>query len=229
MKNLLLFLSIILSSTEALKAQSIATSVSRSPKSSGLYLLFLHGKIVEDQGPLGVHPTFGAVAYQATVDTFYKAGFHVISEARPKDTDYEAYAKKVHAQIDSLLTRGVAPERITVLGASKGAAITILASSLQKHPRVNYVVMGICNTEWDYAQKQYQMCGRVLSIYEQSDPLGSSCQGINVASRTCLTEFKEIVLTLGNGHGFLYRPYVEWTRPAIEWARNASSPSTKRK
>ena len=51
--------------------------------------------------------------------------FVVISEQRPRNTDVEEYAGKVTGQITALLDAGVPAENITVLGASKGAAIAI--------------------------------------------------------------------------------------------------------
>src|SRR5438034_11753080 len=96
------------------------------------YLFYLHGRIVEDQGTNAVDTIrgFGPYRYQAIVDSLRKRNFVVISEVRQKNTDVEQYAGKVKTQIDSLLHTGIAPANITVVGASKGAAIAMLTSSL---------------------------------------------------------------------------------------------------
>src|SRR5687767_1995638 len=84
---------------------------------------YLHGKIVEDLGPRGVSPRFGAYDYSGIVDAFRKAGVDVISEVRPKDTDPSAYADRLVADIRGKVEAGVPPSQITVVGASKGSAI----------------------------------------------------------------------------------------------------------
>lgn len=33
-----------------------------------------------------------------------------------------------------------------------------------------------------------------------------------------LTEYKEIEIRLGQGHGVLYKPFKEWVMPTLEWA-----------
>src|SRR3982750_2641969 len=92
------------------------------------YLFYLHGKIIEDQGANAVDTVngFGAYQYEDILNTFKKAGFTVMSEVRQKDTDPVAYAHKVVSQIDSLIKAGVNANDITVVGASKGAIISML-------------------------------------------------------------------------------------------------------
>src|ERR1035437_3073952 len=93
------------------------------------YLFYLHGAIVEDQGPNAVSQQFGAYEYEGILNAFRKEKFTVISEVRAKNTVVTDYAKKVVRQIDSLLKTGVPANKITVLGGSKGAVITLYVSS----------------------------------------------------------------------------------------------------
>ncbi|MBD0256255.1 MAG: alpha/beta hydrolase, partial [Cytophagales bacterium] len=154
------------------------------------------------------------------LNTLSNAGFFVISEPRQKNTNSEKYADKVAAQIDSLFKAKVAPENITIVGASKGAWISIIVSSKLKNDKINYVLMGICDDEYDYSLDMFKICGNILSIYEKSDPLGGSCGKLISSNKDCIARTKEIELNLGNGHGFLFKPYDEWTVPVIEWAKH---------
>jgi len=83
------------------------------------YLFYLHGRIVEDQGPNAIDTIrgFGAYQYENILDTFRKKNFIVISEARKKNTDVQEYANKMVRQVDSLLQAGVVAGNITVVGA----------------------------------------------------------------------------------------------------------------
>lgn len=198
--------------------QSIHSDLPKKLNKSSKYIFYLHGKIIEDKGINGVHPDFGKFECNQILDTLSKAGFVVISEARPKDTDPEFYAQKVVSQIDSLLKAKVSPENITVVGASKGAWISIIVSSKLKNDKVNFVFMGICGDDYDYSQEMFKICGNVLSIFENSDPFGTSCSKI-LNNGGCLINSKEIELNLGVGHAFLYKPYKEWVIPVIDWAK----------
>jgi hypothetical protein len=39
-----------------------------------------------------------------------------------------------------------------------------------------------------------------------------------IGKRNCDAGFEEIVLEMGNGHGFLYKPYEDWVGPLVKWA-----------
>ena len=143
-------------------------------------------------------------------------GLHVVSEVRPRGTDPDAYADKLVAQVNELLERGVDPERITIVGASKGAVIAILASTRLRRPGVRYVLLANCNP-WVIRTFDPRLTGEVLSIYEASDDLGQSCADL-AARSPALTRFEEIRLDRGLGHGMVYRPLPEWVAPAVKWA-----------
>lgn len=170
MKTLVYFL-IINTVHLSVSGQKITATVSVNIQKSETYLFYLHGAIVQEMGIHAVSEEFGAYEYLKILDTLSHYGYHVISEARPKGTDVVKYAEKVAKQIDTLLSRGVQPENIVVVGASQGAYIAVEAANLVKNPKVKYVIMALCN---DYNLNYYskyspKLCGNFLSIYEESD------------------------------------------------------------
>jgi hypothetical protein len=206
--------------TNSVYGQKVNTSAPKKIDRSSRYIFYLHGKIIEEQGANAFSKEYGKYEYQKILDTLTKAGFVVISEQRPKNTESEKYASRVVAQIDSLLKAKVAPEKITVVGASKGAWISIIVSSKLKNEKVKFVLMGICDDEYDYSLDMFKICGNILSIYEKSDQLAGSCSKLISRNRDCVIRTSEIELNLGNGHGFIFRPYTEWVIPVIEWAKH---------
>ncbi len=179
------------------------------------YLFYLHGKIVEDQGVKAVSERFGAYEYEKIVENFKQHGFVVISESRPKDTDIEKYAEKVAAQIRELLKSGVAAEKITVVGASKGSWIAMFVSTYLKNKDVNFVIIAGCGVNKEFLNS-VNLYGNVLSIYEKSDVTGN-CQAV-FDDAEGINKRKEVMLQTGLAHGFIYRPMKEWIAPAVDWA-----------
>ena len=184
------------------------------------YLFYLHGKIIEDQGIHAVDTVngFGAYQYENILNTFKKSGFTVLSEVRPKDTDPFEYAHKIVTEIDSLLNTGVKPNDITIVGASKGAIISMFISSYLKNKNVNFVLLAGCSEDILKRFPEIQFCGNILSIYEESDDIGHSCAEFKNTSKLTIPHYKEIELHTGLKHGFLYKPLPEWIEPAIKWA-----------
>ncbi len=185
------------------------------------YLFYLHGKIIEDQGIPAVSADFGEYEYLEILEKLASHGLLVISEQRSKNTDGVEYAKRVTEQIETLLGAGVAAKNITVVGASKGAAITIYVSHMLGNEQVNYVIMAICNPDnLDiFKQDEVFLYGNVLSIYNSTDELAGSCQELFSCSEgKGLSNYEEIVLHVGTGHGILYKPLDEWIIPVVKWA-----------
>jgi len=183
-------------------------------------LFYLHGRIVEDQGPSAVSEVFGPYEYRDIVEALGKSGHEVVSEVRERNTDPEAYAEKVAREIRDLRSEGVPSSKITVVGASKGAGITVLVSHLVQDPEINYVLLAICGEQvlGDWEENGICLSGNVLSIYEASDPTAGSCESLfRRCRRGKLGRTEEIALHLGNGHGMVYKPYEEWVEPALAW------------
>ncbi len=184
------------------------------------YVFYLHGQIIETQGRRPTHPRFGVYEYDQILQTFADSGLVVISEARPPRTAVMAYARKVVSQIDTLLQKGIPASHISVVGASKGAAIAGFVSALLKHPEVRFVLLAICNKRMvaNWTQQAGPFYGKVLYIFERSDRIGRSCKPFLPRLKSPgLTIFKEIELNTGLQHGFLYRPLPEWVIPTLQW------------
>jgi predicted S18 family serine protease len=176
------------------------------------YIFYLHGRIVEEKGPDdAVSSEYGKYDYRGILKELGKDGNVVISEARSKETDVVPYAKKVAAQIDSLMKQGVDADDIAVIGASKGGYIAVEVSKLVKNQDIHYVIMGAC------ILLQEQLYGQVLAIHEKSDATTDEC--VNGEGRALNYRLKITKINTGKKHGFLYTPMPEWVRPAMKWIK----------
>jgi len=189
------------------------------------YMFYLHGKIIEDQGIPAVSPEFGEYQYEEILLTLKSYGFEVISEQRPKNADGWEYAQRTARQVAKLLTAGVPPGSITVVGASKGSSIATVASSLVGNPAVNYVLLASCHpTQVDeWIKNGLILSGNVLAIYDiADDEYSGSCQELfSLSEGKGLSRHDELVLHVGTGHGILYKPLPEWVLPTVQWANQA--------
>lgn len=180
------------------------------------YLFYLHGYIVEAGNTRPVSPKFGVYEYEEILESFRRGGFIVISEARKKDPEIEPYAAKVAEQVRRLLKAGVPPKNITVVGASQGSWIAMLASTYLENRGLGFVLIAACSADEGFL-KTVNLHGDVLSIYEKSD-LAQSCQKFR-ADATGIGRWKEVEVNTGLKHGFLFRPMREWVGPTIDWAK----------
>ncbi len=197
-------------------APAILAAPPAAPDPAATYLFYLHGRIVQEQGRQAVSPDYGPYLYDPILARLAATGVTVISEARPRGTEAEAYADQVVSQVRALVAAGVPAAHITVVGASMGAWMTLLVSNRLDLAGVGYVVMGICGDDTDRGFEG-GLHGDVLSIYEAGDSLGRSC-GTLFDRSTSMGRHAEIRLETGLRHGFLYRPLAEWIEPAIAWA-----------
>lgn len=198
-----------------LLGSQILTEPPKKVDTSARYLFYLHGRIVED-GRRPVSPQYGAYEYDEILKTFKSKGFVVISEQRRKGTVVEQYAAKVADQVRRLLKAGVPPGNITVVGASQGSFIAMLASTHLKNRDVKFVFIAGCAADPGFLD-MVDLHGNVLSIYEKSDGAGT-CEKYR-ADATGIAKYEELQLQTGLRHGFIYRPMSEWVEPAISWAR----------
>lgn len=191
----------------------------KSQDSQKNYIFFLHNKFPEEHSLDEKHPDYGRSEYLEIVQELKKEDFVLITEKRPKNTDVKLYARKVVNQIDSLVKRGVPPNKITVIGTSKGGYIAQYASTYLKNPVVNFVFIG-CYQESDLQNfNDINYCGNILTIYEKSDYAGVSAVNRKLTSKLKINEFKEIELNTNLKHGFLFKAFQEWIHPCILWAR----------
>lgn len=196
---------------------TILKDVPEKIDASALYLFYLHGRIIEEKGIRPTDARYGVYEYEQILEALSREGFIVVSEARAKGTEPQEYAKKVVGQVQALIQKGVPPKHITVVGASKGAVITMLVSTGLKNRDVNFVIMSNCN-DWVMENFNVDLYGNVLSLYDYKDEFGGTCRKF-FDKASGLNRSREIVLQLGLGHGVLYRPMREWIDPTIQWAR----------
>ena len=177
-------------------------------------------KLLKTRGIPAVSPDYGEYEYKAILEKLSSYGFVVISEKRVKNTDGMEYAKKITEQVTALLQAGIPAGNITIVGASKGAGITIFVSHLLENEEINYVIMAICDpaTIEELKQNEISLYGNVLSIYDSSDELAGSCQELfSFSESKGISKYNEIVLNVGTGHGILFKPLDEWLIPVIQW------------
>lgn len=203
---------------------SIHSDVPAQPRSGARYLIYLHGRIVEEKGRRPADERFGTYEYQQILDSLAASGTEVISEQRPQGTDFREFGSRVADQVRRLIAAGVPPEQIVVAGFSKGGAIAIVASALLREPKVTFVFLGACG-DWVKGRDDVNVRGRILSIYEASDELGTSCEPL-FSQATEPGEHHEVRIATGAGHGAFYRPRAEWLAPLRALAQGcAASPA----
>lgn len=194
---------------------SILQNVPDAPDNTKLYLFYLHGLIVEEAGIRPKSAEHGYYEYQLILEELAKEGFRVISEAREKNTQVIPYARKIVSQVKKLLANGVSPGNIIIVGASKGGIISAYVSSILQEERIHYLFLaGLfekCLTD-----QNLKLYGNVLSIHDRADKL-SITPDLYFQRSEGLGQFTEIVVTLGVGHGLIYRPYREWIDPLLTW------------
>ncbi|MCU7616619.1 alpha/beta hydrolase [Chryseobacterium sp. PBS4-4] len=197
-----------------------STKESQNSNSENNYIFFLHNKFLESN-PDGTFSTeYGVKAeYSKILESFRKDGFVVFSEKRKSKTDWIEYAKKTKSQIDSLLSKGVKANHITVIGTSKGGYIAQYVSTIAKNKDLNFVFIGSYQDSDIEETPEIEFCGNILTIYEKSDVFGVPALKRKELSKLPIPHFKEIELNTGLKHGFLYIASDEWAKPCKMWAK----------
>ena len=197
-------------------AQAIFTDIPDKIDTKAKFLFYLHGRIVEIKGIRPISEKYGAYEYEKIIEALKNRGFIVISEARSRNTHAGQYAQKLVSRVNRLLQAGVPPSNITVVGASKGAFIAMIVSTMLQNKEVNFVFLAGCS---DSIRKfDLNFYGNILSIYDEKDQLVGSCQSFFKQS-TGINRYKEIMLKIGTGHGIVYKPLKEWIDPVVQWTK----------
>ena len=179
------------------------------------YVIYSHGFIVEGDDPKPVSPKYGQYDFPAIKQAlFNQGGFNLIAYQRPKSSD-DSYADMLQSWVRRLLDAGVKPSRITLVGFSRGAGLTALASSGLSSTGINTALMAICEDGEVSHASGLNLGGNLLSIYETSDELGGSCG--KLAARSHLQSFKEVPISTGKKHGAFFQPLPEWIAPLKQW------------
>jgi hypothetical protein len=196
-------------------AQQIVTSFPTTLDPAKTYLIYLHGRVVENLGPRPTDSSFGLYDYPAILEALASRGATVISAQRQPNTNVNEYAGAVVAQIEEAIHRGVPPTNIVVVGFSKGGDIAIHVSSFLRRPQVRFVLLAAC---WPRpGEPQLRLTGRVFSVYETSDTLaGHSCKPLTEHPEKPQS-FNEISISTGRSHGAFYTPIKEWVNPVLDW------------
>ncbi len=197
-----------------------------APDPHNLYLIYLHGAVVEKQGEQAVSPRYGAYRHDDITARFEDRGLIVIDEIRTQ-TNANRSAAVVAGQVRALMAAGVPAESITVAGFSKGGYIALLTASALGDPRVGFVIMAGCGTGRDaFAFDQFlakkrgaRLKGRMLSVYAAGDMDAGSCRAAADQGSGDGLVFKEIRIRSSKGHGLFYQPLPEWITPVARWAR----------
>lgn len=179
------------------------------------YIYYLHGRIIEIERKDAVSPEYGRYEFDSIVQALSAPEHKVIAEVRTENVDYLEYATKVSREIDSLVTLGVKPIDISVIGASKGAIIASHVSSMNPNP-INYIFLA-GNNEYQEQHNDWKFHGQVLCIYDGSDNIAGGNYNYWKNAENFTTTFEQIELTTNLGHGFLYRPLNEWIEPTLKW------------
>ncbi len=182
---------------------------------SARYVIYSHGRIAEGADERPVSPEHGVFDFPAIRDALVKSGdVTLIARHRPKDADAKAEAERLEQGVRRLAAAGVKPSHITLVGFSKGAYITALASSHLKDLRINTAILAIC-VNGVPSNEPMTLAGNVLSIYETSDDVGS-CRKLGQDSEPGI-RFEEVSLSTGLKHGTFYRPIEAWLTPLLAW------------
>jgi glyoxylase-like metal-dependent hydrolase (beta-lactamase superfamily II) len=194
---------------------AIHADVPEKPDRARRYVIYAHGRILEQQGRRATSPDFGRYEYDAILAALAERGFEVISEVRTPQNS-ETFGARLAAQVRRLREAGVPAERITLVGASRGGLLVQAAAAEVQHPGLTLVVLAGCGP--DSVALAPRLRGRMLSVYDSADRFTAACRATFDAARD-LTASREIVVHKGLDHGLLYRPYADWLDPASAWIR----------
>ncbi len=182
------------------------------------FIFFLHNRFLETHELNEMHPEFGRTEYKEILTEFENSGLKVISEKRNGNVNAREYAIGVVNQIDSLIQGGTEPNKITIVGTSKGGYIAQYVSTIAKNLDLNFVFIASFRNSDIQNIPEINYCGNILTIYEKSDVFGVSAVERKHNSTCIIKNFKEIELNTGLRHGFLFKPLKAWITPTIKWA-----------
>jgi hypothetical protein len=154
----------------------------------------------------------GPVAGEPVARGFARRGFEVVTERRRPSSDPLEQARKTFAQVTTLLQSGVPGSRIAVAGYDLGGTAAMIASALIKDPSISYVVLAGCGLDERYerfaTQLADQMAGRMLHLWEKTDPKAESCQ--YAFSQAPRLESDEKLLSNIGGEELFWEPAPFW-------------------
>jgi len=187
------------------------------------YVFYSHGFIVEGNNPKPINPRWGVYDFPAIKKTLADSQYNLIAYHRAKNTNPREFAASLAENRKNLVNKGVPFENITLVGFSRGGAISILTSNILASDKLNLIILAGCGGFVSRNQK-VSVYGNVHSIYETSDGVGS-CQHLIDRSKN-VKNFQEIAISTGKEHGAFYTPISAWVTPVKAWI-NASGIKNK--
>ncbi|MBL4679131.1 MAG: hypothetical protein JKY88_00220 [Pseudomonadales bacterium] len=177
------------------------------------YIIYLHGRIIEDKGIRPTHPKFGVYEFEALAISFAKAGYTVIRQVRKANTKPQQYADYVSKQLRRY--RSQSNTELNLVGFSKGGVITLLVSSQMNDTDIRYAILAAC---WQSITKRdMDLSGHILSLHDLSDSV-ASCQPLADKSNK-IVDFHVRTFDTGKSHGLFFKPYPTWQKPLFEWLK----------
>ncbi|MBQ4845159.1 alpha/beta hydrolase [Pseudoalteromonas sp. MMG013] len=206
--------------TTLVEARQIYADLPDSIDKHAKYVFYSHGYIVEGTNPKPVDTRFGWGVYDfpAIKDALSDPSYHLIAHHRSKNTDPFEYAYTLNGQVRTLVEQGVKPSNITIMGFSRGAFITGVASDKLSDLGVNTIILAGCGRLVWKKHTDVKVYGHVLSIYEKTDK-SNSCSALAEKS-TSVKSFTELEINTGLSHGAFYRPRPEWVTPVKAWIKS---------
>jgi len=210
---------ILLASLQPALAGDLFTNFPSDIDADASYVVYSHGLIVAGESPTPVHPDWGKYDFPGIKSVLAAGGnYHLVAHHRPKNTEVGPYVEQFGNWVRLLVSKGVNPERITLIGFSRGGEITARTASELRPLPINTVLLATCWKHGIQDQPAIKLSGRFLSIFETTD-VALTCE--KVADRSDeLTDFKEVAISTGDGHGAFFRPRSEWIDPLLSWLRN---------
>jgi predicted esterase len=193
---------------------------SEFPKSidpNAKYVFYSHGLIVEGDNPTPESTRYGIYDFPEVKRRLSDKDYNLIAYHRPKNTNPKEFAKKLADNVLELIKMGVKPKNISLVGFSRGGAITIFTSNLLARNDVTFIILAGCG---DYLNNnpQLAMYGHVYSIIETSDELVGPCN-LFIDRSENIQSFTELSLSTGKEHGAFYVPLPEWINPVKKWIK----------
>lgn len=184
------------------------------------YIFFLHNKFLEGNSLTEKHPKYGVAEYKPILFKLKDKNTVVISEKRADHTDPEIYARKIVAQIDSLKTKGVPSKNISIVGTSQGGYIAQYVSYYAKNPDLKFIIIGASFKDDSLNEDpDFKLYGKILSITEKSDDGHVAFSTQKRFQNSQIKAFKEIEVSTGMNHGFLFKALDVWLVPTKEWVQ----------
>lgn len=202
--------------TETAVAQNVLPALPEQITPDARYIVYVHGRIVENEGPEAVSERFGRYEFAAITERLASRGHVVIAELRaPGGLEYvDLLVNRVRA----LQAAGVPAKNITVVGFSKGGYMVLRAARQLRDPDVSYAILAGCISETISGEDLSGdgLDGRLLSMADRSDELGFPCSPL-FDRNPHLKNSMSIVFHEGSGHGLFYAADPVWMTPLLDW------------